>query len=196
MPDSPAAPFEEYPATLADRVTQLAAARETLLAELDAAEARRASGKWSVAEVAYHLHLVERGIGRMMQKFLAPEAAAARHERKGDGELRAEWQRVSRLASPDYFPVEAPAPVAPANAPGFGESVELLRQSRRALLDAISTATLDDLASFSRPHLVEAMGMLTGAGWLSLVAYHELRHVEQLRRLQGLEIETGKTGRE
>jgi hypothetical protein len=183
MPDSPPAAPEQYPATLAERVAHLEATRELLLAELDAAAARGVSGKWSVAEIAYHLHLVERGIGRMMQKFLAPEAASARHERKSDDELRAEWRRVSRLASPDYFPVEAPAPVAPANAPGFTESVELLRQSRRALRDALTAATLDDLASFSRPHLVEAMGMLTGAGWLSLVAYHELRHIEQLRRL-------------
>lgn len=180
--------FNEYPASLAARIAQIEAARALVTSELnsilenEAVGKQPAPGKWSPAEIAYHLHLVERGIGRMLQKSLSPAAAGARHERRSEEDLRAEWERVSRLASPDYFPVEAPAPVTPQNAPPLRECVALLAESRRSLLDTLATATLDDLASFSRPHLIEAMGVLTGAGWVSLIAFHELRHVEQMRR--------------
>jgi hypothetical protein len=180
MPDA----LNQFPATLAERIAQLDAARAPLMAELSLASERPPSGKWSAAEIAYHLHLVERGIGRMLQKFLAPDAAAARHERRDDAQLRAEWERVSRLASPEFFPVEAPAPVSPKDAPGLAEGVALLNQSRQSLRDTLNATTLDALASFSRPHLIEAMGMLTGAGWVSMIAYHELRHAEQLRRMR------------
>lgn len=180
MPDN----FNDYPATLAARISHLEAAREQLLAELEGAATGQANtGKWSAADIAYHLYLVERGIGRMLKKALSPEGA--RHERKTEEDLRAEWQRISRLGDPTFHPVSAPAPVEPVNAPSLGESLSLLSQSRCSLLDTLAATTMEDLASISRPHLLEVMGRLTGAGWLSMIAYHELRHTAQLRRLKG-----------
>jgi len=71
--------------------------------------------------------------------------------------------------------------VVPANASDLAEGVELLRQSRQQLLDAVQNATYGDLLSVPMPHPFWAVGNLTGAGWLSVAAYHELRHAEQIR---------------
>jgi hypothetical protein len=52
----------------------------------------------------------------------------------------------------------------------------------------LSQVTLDELASISMPHPLEGIGTLTGAGWVSLIAYHERRHTEQIREIKaGLE---------
>lgn len=179
--------FDQYPASLDDRISQLSLARSIFKSELEAATSVQVpDGKWSPSELAYHLHMVERSVTRMLQKLLLPEAADRRHTMKSEEDLIAEWKRTSTIADPNDRPVEAPPRLNPQNAqtPDLSECISLLDQSRQTLLDFLSATSLADLISISQLHPNERIGVLSGAGWLSMLAFHELRHAEQLRKLK------------
>jgi len=174
--------FTEFPKDIDERLEELSRGRTQLLQEIDAAKTAGASGSnaWSLAEVVCHLHLSERSIARMLKKALN---STTRSTTPGAEQLRAEWELIRELIGNRQAKVQAPPGVVPANAPNLAEGVELLRQSRQQLLDAVQDATHSDLLSVSMPHPIRAVGNLTGAGWLSVVAYHEIRHAEQIREL-------------
>jgi hypothetical protein len=172
--------------TLEDRLAELADARAQLMAELDSGatatpSAPSDSDRWTMAETAHHLHLAEAGIAGMLTKALR---SGERHARVSDEHLRAEWERIRVLVGTRATRVQAPAPAVPADAPALAETVEHLHQSRQTLLEILSQASLDDLASISMPHPIEGIGNLTGAGWVSLIGYHERRHTEQIREIK------------
>jgi uncharacterized damage-inducible protein DinB len=180
------ATVQQFPITLEDRLAELAAARAQLMAEVQsgisgAAQPQPESGRWSLAEVVYHLYLSEKSISRLLQKALG---SGERHTRMGEEHLRAEWERIGSTVGRRERRASAPPPAVPTNAPGLEEAVELLHQSRQTLLEMLSNVTLDDLVSVSMPHPLEVIGLLTGAGWLSLIAYHEQRHTEQIQELK------------
>lgn len=165
----------KYPETMQDRISELEDARKSLM---EALEQERAEGEgWSAAEIAYHLHLVEKQVGRMLQTLLK---SADAQNRISDEALRAEWERVRAILSNRNARAEAPEMVVPANAPSLEESKKLLATSRAVLLEALQERSIDELASISFPHPIPALGKLSGAGWISLLAHHELRHVAQL----------------
>lgn len=95
--------------------------------------------------------------------------------------LRAEWMHIKTLIGTRVTKAQAPPRVVPTDAPDLTVALALLDQSRQHLLETIRGATYDDLLSISMPHPFPAVGTLTGAGWLSVVAYHDLRHAEQIR---------------
>jgi hypothetical protein len=172
-----------FPQGLEDRLEELRRSRALLLQEIGAAKAASAPGPsglnaWSAAEVVYHVYLSEKSIARMLKRALE---STARSTVADTGQLRAEWERIRRLIFVDRAKVQAPPRVVPENAPDLADGVELLRESRQQLLVAIGNATYDDLLSVSMPHPFQVVGTLTGAGWLSVVAYHDLRHAEQVR---------------
>jgi hypothetical protein len=183
-------PSEEFPASLEDRLAELEAARSHLLSLLEDSRTHAASTetppeRWSVAEVVYHLYLTEKSILKMLRKALA---SGNSQERRNEGQLRAEWEHVRSLLGNRQLRVRAPSIAEPANPPDLGEAVRLLKQSRREVLEMLRNANLDDLGGVSMPHPFPVVGTLTGAGWLSLIAYHESRHAEQI-----VEIMQGKT---
>jgi hypothetical protein len=172
-----------FPQGFEDRLEELRRSRALLLQEIGAAKAASAPGPsglnaWSAAEVVYHVYLSEKSIARMLKRALE---STARSTVADTGQLRAEWERIRRLIFVDRAKVQAPPRVVPENAPDLADGVELLRESRQQLLVAIGNATYDDLLSVSMPHPFQVVGTLTGAGWLSVVAYHDLRHAEQVR---------------
>jgi hypothetical protein len=169
----------------------LAAARAQLMAEIEHGASEAASspeGRWSLTEIVYHLHLSEKTIGRLIQKVLD---SGQRHDRASEEQLRAEWERLMQTVARRERRASAPAPAVPANAPGLSEAVELLHQSRQRLLEITAGTSLDDLASISAPHPLQAIGTLTGASWLSLIGYHDLRHIGQIRELQPTAVQQG-----
>lgn len=176
-----------YPMTLEDRLAELAQARAQLMAEIEsavseAAASRSDSGQWSIAEIAYHLHLAETSISKLLHQALK---SGQRHERVSDDQLRAEWERIRTRVGTRHTRATAPASVVPTGTPELVQVIDRLHQSRQRLLELLSQVTLDELASISLPHPLEAIGTLTGAGWVSLIAYHERRHTEQIRELKG-----------
>lgn len=178
----------KYPITVQERLAELDDARQILIAEItdkncDPYKPDR-DGRWSIAEIAYHLHLTEMSIIKMLQHTLKE---GQRHERVPDDKLRMEWQGLGMALGNREMKIKAPNFVEPEKAPRLEETLQLLEQSRQALRDTVKDLSIDDLASVSVPHPVKAMGNLTGAGWLTLVGRHELRHVDQIKELKAAE---------
>jgi hypothetical protein len=179
------ATVQTFPATVAERFAELDRARMTLLAELGDGSVEpppsAEPGRWSIGEIAYHLHLVESRITGLLMMVLSSDN---RQERASEEKLRAEWELTISRATDPKIRVNAPPGTIPENAPHLVETLALLEKSRSQLLAALQSVTIDDLASVSAPHPIEAIGKLTGAGWLSLIAHHEIRHTRQIRELK------------
>jgi hypothetical protein len=175
---------QQFPATLPERLAELEQVRAALLAELGDGSFDPPSadeGRWSIREIAYHLYLVESRITGLLKMLLGSDK---KQERKGDEKLRVEWEMTSSRATDREIRTSAPAFTIPENAPPLNESLKLLEKSRDDLVATVSAASIDDLASVSAPHPIEALGTLTGAGWLSLIAHHEIRHTRQIREIK------------
>ncbi|MEW6734174.1 MAG: DinB family protein [Acidobacteriota bacterium] len=178
----------QFPTTMAARLQELAEVRTTLLTELEDgnfdpqyAEADR----WSVGEIAYHLYLVETRINGLLKNLLGSDK---RGETAGEEKLRAEWELTSSRATNPEIRVKAPAGTLPEQPPPLAESIAMLKRSRLELLSTISEVNLNELAAVTAPHPIEAVGILTGAGWLSLIAHHEMRHTRQIRNLKAQQV--------
>ena len=175
--------FNQFPMTLEARLEELQQARESLIqvAELapeDDGLTGRDPDKWSVAEIVFHLHLVEKRTAAGLKRALELQTRSAPAE---ETFLRTEWERVRSVVGTRKVLVRAPLRVVPTNAPKRSDALALIRQSRQELLAAIQAATYQDLICISMPHPFEVVGVLTGAGWLSVTAFHDLRHAQQIR---------------
>jgi hypothetical protein len=178
------ATVQQYPTTMAERLVELERVRAALLSELGDGSLDSPSteeGRWSVGEIAYHLFLVESRITGLLKMVLGSEK---RHEKATDEKLRSEWELTSSRAGNPEIRTSAPAGTIPENAPRLAESLKLLDKSRADLLATLSSVSLDELASVSAPHPMEVIGTLTGAGWLSLIAHHEIRHTRQIHNIK------------
>ena len=102
----------DFPSTVQDLITEITEARRTLLDRL-AGETRLLEDplRWSLAEIVFHLHLAERSIGRLLQKIVA---SGERHERRDQDHLRAEWDRVRRIAETRGTRASAPPSTQPS----------------------------------------------------------------------------------
>ncbi|MDW8241479.1 MAG: DinB family protein [Acidobacteriota bacterium] len=172
-----------FPTSLEDRLAELSEARAALMTEIESAMSAPVPHdptRWSLAETVYHLYLAESSIARLLEKALQ---SGQRHARVADEQLRAEWEHIRLVLTDRQARANAPAAVMPNDAPPVAEAVERLQQSRQRLLRLLEQVSLDDLASISIPHSNEAIGRLTGAGWLTLIGYHERRHTQQIREL-------------
>jgi hypothetical protein len=180
-------PLHDFPSTPEERRAELDAARACLLEEIERArrEAAAPAGNdpqrpWSVAQIAYHLHLAERATGRGLQKVLG---SGERVEPASSERLREEWERIRRVVPTREIRVQAPARVTPDNAPDLDRGLALLAESRQAFLQVLESAPEKDLLSIVLPHPFPAVGALTGVSWTSVTAYHELRHCAQIREM-------------
>lgn len=170
-----------FPLTLDDRLAELFQARRCLLQVLSTADpCALEPGRWSAAEIVYHLHLAENSIVRLLKKRLA---SGNRHDPASEDRLREEWERIRSLVAERTNKARAPEFATPQHAPALAEAMHRLEESRQALLEVLGARTYNDLLSISMPHAFQAIGLLTGAGWLSLIAAHEERHSKQLREL-------------
>lgn len=178
-------PFEHFPTTLEARLEELREARAELIqaavsAPQDDARTGTPGGPWSIAEIVFHLHLAEMRTTKGLKRALeSPTRNAAADE----AALRTEWERVRVLVGTRAVKVKAPPRVEPLNAPARAEAIRLIDQSRQDLLAAIQSVSYPELLSVSLPHPLETIGMLTGAGWLSVTAFHDLRHIQQIREM-------------
>jgi len=170
--------FRTFPRTVEDHRAELAAARTALLEELQHEHAAPPEGTWSAVEIAYHLHLVEKGIVRGLQKFFAEQ----RHEPLPVETIEAMWHSNNAALLNRTLKAPAPERTAPLNPPPLPDVVALLAQSRTALLAFLEGKSYTDLASVSFLHAL--FGVISGPLWLSMIAEHEVRHVEQMRELR------------
>jgi hypothetical protein len=170
-----------FPATLEQRIDELKKARNILLSEINDKIDLKPSSGWSISEIVHHLSIVEKGITAMLAKVLETKE---NNPRKPDEELQKEWQHIVSFAANREQPRQAPDRVLPKDAPELSKALNLLEESRTSLYNFIHSTSIDDLASVGMPHPVKELGLISGVGWLSLIAHHELRHVEQIKEIK------------
>ncbi|WP_124727682.1 DinB family protein [Staphylospora marina] len=129
---------------------------------------RPSDAEWSVAQIAEHLHLVERAVASQIRHGLFEISETPFVERPIETVL----DRSVRVKVPN------PA-LEPKNEPiSSDELTEKLTRSREQLLEAIKGFTPEDLRrrAFSHP----LFGMLSLQQWITFLEYHERRHLEQI----------------
>ena len=173
--------LEKFPSTLEERVTELTAANECLLKEICDQEDIKPDSGWSTSENAYHVYITEKGIIRMLQKAIQ---SSERIERKTDDALKKEWETIVSFAGNRQERFNAPSFVVPTNPPKLSDTISLLIESHANSCDFLKSTSFDELASIARPHPSEKIGLISGLGWLTLMAHHKLRHIEQIKELK------------
>lgn len=135
-------------------------------------------GKWSLDELLYHLHLVERGSASAVRKMIETEKS----ERFSDESVSKTWQRMKAFVPNRTTKILAPDGVAPKDTPTRAECIRLLGESRERLKSHCSKTTTEDLLCISFPHPV--LGAIPGLLWITFIAMHEARHLDQILELK------------
>lgn len=135
--------------------------------------------RWSAAEVLEHLHRVENGIARLLDRSVERARAAG---------LEPENEVGSVLGSLDTLRltdrrgrISAPDPVMPRGDLTAAQGVVALNESRRALISALEAG--DGLALGRITHAHPLLGPLNLYQWVLFVGQHEARHACQLEDL-------------
>ena len=177
---------DQFPANFDAHLEELRQSRELLLqaaesAPLDDHVTGINPDHWSVAEIIFHLHLAEkRTMAGLKRSLESPARVAAAAE----STLRIEWERIRSVIGTRTMKAKAPPRVEPSNAPSRAEAIGLIQQSRQELLAALQNVSYQELLAVSMPHPFERVGILTGVGWLSAIAFHDIRHAEQIREMK------------
>ena len=178
--------FNLFPTCKEARLEELRQARLLFLQEVDSSpnddeRVATPADRWCIAEIVYHLHLAETRTAAGLKRALE---SPSRGTPADEAALRVEWERVRTTVGQRAVKVKAPPRVEPANAPNRAEAIKLIQHSRQELLATVQSVAYDDLLAISMPHPFAAVGTLTGAGWLSATAFHDLRHIEQIREMK------------
>jgi hypothetical protein len=134
-------------------------------------------GKWSIDDLLYHIHLVERGSASAIRKMIESEKG----ERFSDEAVAKTWQRMNAFVPNRNTKILAPDGVTPKDTPSRAACIRLLNESRERLKSHCSKTTTDDLLRISFPH--PALGAIPGLLWITFIAMHEARHLEQILEL-------------
>jgi len=148
----------------------VAAAREV---PVDKWRSSPGEGRWSAAEVVAHVTMVERAIVAGAKKVLqAPPKPVPLRKRLHLPVALAAWRGVKR---------RTPIPLDPSFVTDRPEALSLLTTAREETLSFIATAQNIDLKPYRFPH--PFLGSLNVYDWFRLIAYHELRHAQQIREV-------------
>lgn len=172
--------FPTQVTSLEAALEQYAHVRTTLLQELATQKyTAPPEGRWSVEDILWHLHLVERGSGSAIRRMLEGE----RGEKIADADLKALWDKMyGFILNRAELKLPAPQNVSPQeNTPSREECITALQQSRDKVLSHLQGVSTDDLLRVYFPHPV--LGSMPALYWVMFIAMHEARHLEQLREL-------------
>lgn len=128
-------------------------------------------GKWSIAQVLEHLHLMEENVIRLIQHALNQNE----FEVPGTFPVQMVADRTKKTAAPEIL--------NPSN--NFQTLEELkkkLSQSRDSLEKVIQNLSADELNGKTFEH--RRFGVLSIKQWISLVGYHEKRHIGQIEEIK------------
>lgn len=170
-----------FPATLEQRIEELIGIREALLQEVSLGDDIKPNKGWSISEILFHLHISEKLFIMLMGQLInSPKV-----ENKSEEYLRNEWQFLTQFINNRGTKIDAPDMVKPLNAPSLAEALNLLSKSRENLLKCLQEITLGQLICVEMEHPVKELGLtISGPGWISFLAHHELRHLEQIKELK------------
>jgi hypothetical protein len=138
-----------------------------------------APARWSIAEVAEHLALVEQGIGGMVQSGLDSMVPfSADSAAKLEAAARALYgDRTRRMNSPEGF-------VPTGRWATQAELMTAYNDARRTNLEYVRT-TRAPMRARGGPH--PAFGRLDGAHWMVVIAAHMDRHLQQIEEVKKAE---------
>ncbi|MCU0424379.1 MAG: DinB family protein [Candidatus Kapabacteria bacterium] len=135
-------------------------------------------GQWSLEDNLYHLHLVERGSASAIRQMIEGD----KQERFSDEAVKAIWERMNRVVPNRTTKLIAPDGVSPKDTPSKADCIRLLGESRERLLTHCAKTTTEDLLRTGFPHPV--LGVLPGLLWITFIAMHEARHLDQILELK------------
>ncbi|MET0753197.1 MAG: DinB family protein [Pyrinomonadaceae bacterium] len=134
--------------------------------------------KWTVANLVEHISMVENGIARISAKLLG-EAQAAGGKTSGEAKIsesfleKAAWGRTQKF--------EAPERTHPSGKLTIAESLAKLDENRLKLEELRPLFESVECSDFKFPH--PAFGNMSAHEWLALIGGHELRHMQQIKKI-------------
>ncbi|MCS6808178.1 MAG: DinB family protein [Bacteroidota bacterium] len=171
-------PFSSVPASIDEALDEANYIRSCILSEAYCPHSPTPQhGRWSLEDNLYHLHLVERGAASAIRRMIEGH----KQERFADEAVARTWKQMKHAILNRSTTMHAPESVAPRNTPPSSACISLLGESRERLLVHCSRTTTEDLLRTSFPHPV--FGQLPGLLWITFIALHEARHLEQIREL-------------
>jgi len=131
------------------------------------------AGRWSSAEVVAHVTMVERAIIAGAKKVLqAPPKPVSLLKRLHPPVALAAWRGTKRRS-----PVELDQSLV-TDRP---EALNRLSAAREATVGFIESTRGQDLRVYRFPH--PFLGSLNIYDWFRMIAYHDLRHAQQIREV-------------
>ena len=160
-------------------VTLLTESRDALLAEAEPLSDaqwsfRQSADRWAIGENVEHLGLVERAIFGQVKQALAKLANPEWETMTAGKEEVLKKKLLDRSAGRD-----APAAVVPSGEVSRSEALRVFRERREEAL-YFAAKTGDPLKAHTEDHRRPIFGTLNTYQWLLFVAYHTMRHVDQI----------------
>ena len=158
------------------RANLYAAVNDLSQAQLDF---KPAPEEWSISEILSHLQVVEKGLPKLYTIMLQKAAEAGLQP-----ETEGSWLQSLDDAKLEVVQQKMPAPerVLPKAGIAKAELLESLRQSRQAIVDAVSQAGDHDLSGVKWPH--PALGEINFYQWILFIGKHEMRHLGQIEKVK------------
>ncbi|HEX4945809.1 MAG TPA: DinB family protein [Blastocatellia bacterium] len=167
-------------------VTEIEAVRQSLyeaVADLsqEQMDFKPTPESWSISEVLSHLNKVERSLPKLYAILLQKiEAAGLKPETEGSMLNSLDHAQLDVVTQK----VQAPERVLPQAGLTKDEVMAALKQSRQAILDAVSQAGEYDLSGVTWPH--PALGDINFYQWVLFIGKHEQRHLGQINAVKKL----------
>lgn len=137
-------------------------------------------GDWTVANIVEHIAIVQEGMMRISNKLLT-EAKAKGAAAGGEAKISENFLQKAAEARTAKF--EAPERIHPTGKQTIAESFVKLDETRKSLENLRPLFESVECSDFKFPH--PFMGDLTAHEWLALVGGHELRHLQQIKKILG-----------
>jgi uncharacterized damage-inducible protein DinB len=134
--------------------------------------------KWTVAQIVEHLSLVEDGMTRISAKLLNE---AKENGKASDGTVKISEDFLRKIGGARQQKFEAPERAHPKSGQTVPESLAKMEENRKRLNELCPLFESVECADYKFPH--PAFGELTAHEWLALLGGHEMRHIEQIKRI-------------
>jgi DinB family protein len=168
---------------LEEILAYLASVRAELAAEIvsrpkEAFTVRPAEGRWTGAEIIYHLGNAEGATTKMLERVFEKALADGIPT---DPETSSLVHSLDHLGVPDRGArrIVAPERLEPPPGADLPTSWESLQRVRERTHRAVATVDGRDLTTLSAPHPI--FGPINGYQWILFIGQHEARHLDQLR---------------
>ena len=134
--------------------------------------------RWTIAQIVEHLSLVEDGMTRISRKLLNE---AKETGKTSDGTMKISEDFLRKAESSREQKLEAPERVHPKLGQTIAESLAKMEENRKRLNELRPLFESVECSDYKFPH--PAFGELTAHEWLALIGGHEMRHIEQIKRI-------------